>query len=193
MRVSSTCDAKDDVVPRGGGPSVTRLIQNGAKHICNTLVSLLAAVGKVPLTCGGSVRRSGRLSFSTVSAAGNYVTLFANVLSAVGFGGSIVEGDTTRNFAGTASTTSCLMGRKIPFHSTRKVVKHVILCYLSGRVPVSSVDLRRLGRFSPMFRRSICSTVSVRAYIGGHLAVNTPKSRTVGGIVTVRRTCLRGG
>lgn len=128
--------------------------------------------------------------FSTVSAAGKYLTLFAKVLGAVGFGGMHVRRDTGRKFAGTASTTSCLIGRKIPFHSTRKVIKRLMLCYVRRGGTLSSVAVRRFGTVSPIFRRSVCSTVDVGAYIRVEGAVNTPKGTTVRGIVTVRRTCL---
>ncbi len=169
------------MVPRGGGPSVTRLIENGANEMCNSLVTLLAALGNVPLTCGGSVRRSGRTVFSTMSAIGVYLSIFAPVITSVAILGSGVCGTTRGNFVGTASLTSCLIGGNVPFEATCGRINRVITCYVGRGLILRALPVSGCGRFDRLFYSSLCGRVSLRSYITGHVSTNNANVSSVGG------------
>lgn len=158
---------------------MARLVHNGANHIFNSLVALLAVVGKLPLTCGGSVRRSGRTVFSTFSAIGVYLAAFVPVLSAVATLPRGVHGTTTNKFVGTASYTSCLINGKLPFHSTCGTANRVITLYVGGKLVLRALPLRRCGGVYSLFSSNICSTVGLSGYMGNEASLNKPTPRGI--------------
>lgn len=141
---------------------------------------MLALVGNLPLTCGGSVRRRGRLLFRTVSAIAFYLRVLPTVLGSVSIVRTTVLATSRGNCLGTASYTSCLIRGNVPFHSTCRVAKGVLGRYRRRGLALRGFPLRVCGGRSSTFSRAVCGGISLGRYIVHEGMTNKPTPRHIG-------------
>lgn len=114
--------ANSDVVPRGGGPSMFRLVHTGDGGLRDLPRRVVLVVGGLPMNCFHSLRVVGRMFLPTFSRLGSYLRVTTCVVGGVRIGRRVLSSPHCSPVFSIRRMGRLTTG-KVPFHSTCGAIK----------------------------------------------------------------------
>jgi argininosuccinate lyase len=153
------------MMPQKKNPDVAELARGKSGRVYGALVGLLTVLKGLPLTYNRDLQEDKEGLFDAVDTTRSTVAVLTELMAGVRFRADRMRAAAAGRHLNATDAADYLAARGVPFRRAHEAVGRLVRHCVGRGVPIESLPLEELRRFSPRFGRDVYSYLSLEACV----------------------------